>query len=395
MTEPDPGAGMLPDAAASLAADPAGSGAGVRANAPTPANDPERAARAAARATVRAVRYMGTRPRRHTNRWILVGQDGGQSIVLGDRTLFAFSDTLLAARTTEHPHKHVPLALRRDVGNQGVFLANCGGTTASTSSLREAWATIDYYLDSTGFPRELLTPTLRERAQEIRFWPEHGVAIDGQVFLYYLGVQTTDPTTIWGFRNVGSGLARLDHATGECERILHHGDWKLWRPLGLDMHFGVQVLREGDWCYIFGNVRHGLFCEAIVARVPTDRFDDVGAYVYLQSTAPEWSTSLDDCCNLGPCAPDFSVSFNEYLGRYLMLYVDAYYKTLTIRLAEHVWGPYSDPLPIVAVPHAETTELVYLAFEHPHFTTDGGRTVFVSYCQPHFTNNSLLALKFR
>jgi hypothetical protein len=38
---------------------------------------------------------------------------------------------------------------------------------------------------------------------------------------------------------------------------------------------------------------------------------------------------------------------------------------------------------------------VYLAFEHSGFTADGGKTVFVSYCQPHFTNNSLLALKFR
>jgi hypothetical protein len=104
---------------------------------------------------------------------------------------------------------------------------------------------------------------------------------------------------------------------------------------------------------------------------------------------------LDEAYDLGPCAADFSVSRNAHLDRYLMLYVDPYEKMLIVRTAEHVWGPYSDPQPIVVVPHAASTEMVYLGFEHPRFAVDGGKLVFVSYCQPHFTNNSLLALKFR
>jgi hypothetical protein len=66
-----------------------------------------------------------------------------------------------------------------------------------------------------------------------------------------------------------------------------------------------------------------------------------------------------------------------------------------MRTADAMWGPYSDPAPIVAVPHGASSEMVYLAFEHSEFTRDDGETVFLSYCQPHFTNNSLLALKFR
>jgi hypothetical protein len=351
--------------------------------------------RDARRRSVRAVRYIGTLPRRHTDVWVLFGQDGGQSIDLdGGRSLFVFSDTLLAARTVSRPDHQVPLVFRDEVGSQGVFLANCAGTAAS-SRLRDAWASIDYYLDPMGFPREILPATARERAQEIRFWPEHGVQVNGSVYLYYLGVQTVDPTTIWGFRNVGSGLARLDPATGECERLLVRGGWRMWRPLGVDMHFGVQVVHEGEFCYVFGSVRHWLFSQAILARVRPEQITDLDAYSYLKSTRPEWSESLDEACDLGPCAGDFSVSRNAHLGRYLMLYVNPYDKTLTVRTAEHIWGPYSEPQPIVTVPHAETTEMVYLAFEHPRFTADGGQTVFVSYCQPHFTNNSLLALKFR
>jgi hypothetical protein len=343
---------------------------------------------------VRAVRYIGTLPRHHADLWVLFGQDGGQSIDLGDRALFVFSDSLLAARTMTRPTHHVPAVFRGDVGSQGVFLANCAGI-GSAGTLRGALAGIEYYLDPMGFPREILVPTTRERAQDIRFWPEHGLAVNGNVYLYYMGVQTVDQTTIWGFRNVGSGLARFDPATGETERILANGDWRLWRPLGIDMHFGVQVLRDGDVCYVFGSVRHGLFSQAVLARVRTDEIADVRAYTYLTSPAPAWSDSLEDACDLGPCAGDFSVSRNPYLDRYVMLYVDPYGKMLTLRTSEHVWGPYSDPQPIVVVPHAESTEMVYLGFEHPRFATGGGQTIHVSYCQPHFTNNSLLAVKFR
>src|SRR5205809_530118 len=160
------------------------------------------------RSSIRAVRYIGTLPRRHPNLWVLLGQDGGPST-------------------------------------------------------------------------------------------EHGAYLNGCVYLYYIGIQTVDPTSIWGFRNVGSGLARFDPATGECERLLVRGGWRMWRPLGLDMHFGVQVVRDGEFCYVFGSVRHGLFSQAILARVRPDDIADLDAYTYLKSTEPEWSDSLDDACDLG------------------------------------------------------------------------------------------------
>lgn len=343
---------------------------------------------------VLSVRYMGTLPRRYTDAWALVGQDGGQSIDLGDRTLFVFSDTLLSARTPARPSKAVPAVFRGDVGNRGVFLSNCAGISDG-ATVRDAASKVDYYLDSMEFPREILPAGFRERAQEIRFWPEHGIYWDGFVYLYYLGIQTVDATSIWGFVSAGCGVARMDPLTGECERLSRGGDWRLWKSSQGELHFGVQVLREGDYCYVFGSVRETLFSHAVLARVPIAGIADVGAYTYLNSTEPRWSESLSEACDLGPCAGDYSVSYNTHLGQYLMLYIDPYEKILTMRTAEVIWGPYSEPRMIVAVPHAETTEMVYLGFEHPRFTPDAGKTVYLSYCQPHFTNNSLLALKFR
>lgn len=344
---------------------------------------------------VRSVRYMGTPPRCYTDVWALLGQDGGQSINLGgERTLFFFSDTLLTARTVSRPDHGAPAALRADVGSQGVFLANCAGLTVGRE-LRQAWSGIDYFLDPMHFPSEILPASVRERAQEIRFWPLHGVLWNEAVYFFYIGVQTTDPTTIWGFRNVGSGVARLDPRTGKCARLYTRGDWRFWRSLGTDIHLGTQVMRDVDVCYVFGSVQDGLYSHAILARVPVSEIGSINAYSYLRSTEPLWSESFDEACDLGRCASDFSVSYNAHLGLYLMLYIDPYEKVLTMRTSELVWGPYSEPSPIVAVPHADATEMVYLGFEHPSFTPDAGQTVFLSYCQPHFKNNSLLVLKFR
>ena len=46
------------------------------------------------------------------------------------------------------------------------------------------------------------------------------------------------------------------------------------------------------------------------------------------------------------------------------------------------------------LPHLPSSELIYMAFEHPTFARDGGRQVFISYCQPSFVPNSLVEVGF-
>lgn len=345
--------------------------------------------------SIQSVRYIGTFPRHRAEAWVMVGQDGGQSIPLQDGTLFVFSDTLLAARgALAHPRSPVPRPFTDVTGGQGVFLANSAGV-APPAPLTQAWAGIRYYTGEGGFPREILRPIAREQAQRIRFWPEHGALVDGKVLLYYLGIQTVDASTIWGFRTLGTGVATLDPATGETERVWFGDDWRLWKSPGDDAHFGVQVLRHDGYLYVFGSMRVGIFTLARLARVRPSEATSPGAYEYLTSTAPEWSGDLERACDLGVCANEYSVSFNPHLGRYVMFYVDIFDRMLTARTAEHPWGPYSEPEKITGVPAEPESELVYLGFEHPDFSQDGGRTLFISYCQPRFTSNSLIQVRLR
>jgi hypothetical protein len=74
--------------------------------------------------------------------------------------------------------------------------------------------------------------------------------------------------------------------------------------------------------------------------------------------------------------------------------VEEYSKRLTLRTADAIWGPYSEPLDIIGVPHQESSILVYLGFEHSGFQQQDGRKIFLSYCEPHFSSSSLLTLTF-
>jgi hypothetical protein len=342
---------------------------------------------------IRYARHLGSVPRRKSDAWALVGQDGGQSIDLGDKTLFVFADTLL---TPLRPYDHVnimPPPFQLPTKEPCLFLPNCAAI-AEDGDLRQALVNMDYYLDSNGLPKEIIAPTPQERAKEIRFWPAHGIWAAGKVYLFYIGIQKIGPDSMWDFRNLGIGLAIFDPETGMCERVRHAKNWILWSAPVDDFHFGVQVFKEQDMIYVFGSVRDGFEVQGFIARAPLDQIQDPTAYAFYDVNAKNWIEELTESCSLGDCGSDYSVSYNSYLEAYLMIYADSFKKTLWYRQAEKLTGPYSEPRKIGRLPHLPASELVYLAFEHPKFTTERGKRIYISYCQPYFTPNALIEVCF-
>lgn len=348
------------------------------------------------RPRLRSSRYMGLFPQTRTPGYCVAGQDGGQSIALdlnGEKTLFLFSDTLLLAPGEHQERAHAPIPMALPAGTESLFLANCAAV-AQGSHLRAALASMKYYEDAEGLPLEILQADARERFRAMRFWPEHGICLDGRVFFYYLGVQTIDPTSIWGFRVLGAGIAELNPVTGETRRVAVRGDTLLWRNPGADFHFGVYVIAQDGWVFVFGSARDGIQSHARLARVRPDFIAEPASYEYLASPEPAWSPRFGDSCSLGPAAPEFSVSWNAWLGMYTMIYVEEYSKRVMLRTADHLWGPYSEPQDLIGVPHQASSVLVYLAFEHAGFRQEDGRRIFLSYCEPNFSPGSLLTLQF-
>ncbi len=345
-------------------------------------------------APIELTRFVANFPRAHNSLWEISGQDGGQSIDLGEHTLFVFSDTLVVPLRKDPLYEYPQSAHPATSNETAIFLSNCGALF-NGDTLRKGLEEMRYYVDPSGFPREIIEPTLEERAQELRFWPEHGIFIDGKVYLYYLGIQTVDHQSIWHFRKVGVGLAVFDPFTGECTRLRRDGDWCLWKPASDDTHFGVQVLREGDTVYVFGSTRDGFKYKVLLARVLASQIADPDAYEYLHSLKPEWDYDPDKACSLGESSSEYSVAYNPYLNQYAMIYVDGYTKTLLMRVAPSLIGPYSPPQKIIRIPHEPSSELIYLGFEHAKFRVDEGKRIYVTSCQPRFNPIALLEVRFK
>lgn len=334
---------------------------------------------------IQSVHFLGAAHAGGGVGWALHGQDGGQSIPLGEETLFVFSDTLLSRSRDRAP-------LDRPTPANAHFLGNCAAVSRE-ATLDGALRNLRYYEDDRGFPREILAATPLERMAGHRFWPQHGIAIDGRVHLFYLGIHQFQAKSTWGFRATGSGLARFDPRTGIAERVLRDGEWRLW-PSTNDTRLGTQVVRDNTDLYVFGSRVQDERTSAIVARVPIDSIEDPSAYRYLASQRDDWSPNIADAHPLANTAAEFSVSFNDYLGAALMVYVEGFARELFVRTAPKVCGPYGPAVNVGKLPHRENAEVVALAFEHPSFARRGGKTIVVSYCQPHFTQNSLVSITF-
>ena len=325
----------------------------------------------------------------------MVGQDGGQSIPLAKGSLFLFADTLLAPADAPLDLGAHELVDRRT----GIFLANCAGISHDGETLMQAMGAILYIGDDRGLPRELLQASALETFAGWRLWPLHGAAQGEKVYFFYIAIRPLPGGGMWDYDNKGIGLALLDLNDESCTRLERNGDWRFWPELPESVHVGVQVLRAGEWTYVFGSRRDGLEFRAFVARVKKEAIDDPSQYEFLLSQEGERASWGDDwraSLTLGECGREFSVSWNAYLGRYLMLYLDPYKRSLQMRFAERPYGPYSAPVAAPGrVPCDPRTDLVSLGFEHPQYAREEGRELAVSYSQPRFLQNTLLAVRLR
>jgi len=158
------------------------------------------------------------------------------------------------------------------------------------------------------------------------------------------------------------------------------------------------VVKEKDNIYFFSSHFSEGKWYALLARTTEDGLSDPDSFEYLsslKSLEPQWDSDYSRSIHLTPCASEFSVSYNHYLGCYLMAYVDDGSKSLFFRTANYLWGPYSEPISAGKLPYLESAQVISLGFEHPQFSVDGGRVVYLSYSQPHFTQNALVAITFR
>jgi hypothetical protein len=231
-----------------------------------------------------------------------------------------------------------------------------------------------------------------EHPDRIRIWCQHGLCLDGQrVCLSFIKVrmleENTGPLPI-AFEIVGSGLAVGRRGEWNFKRLRNDaGDDILWSAD--QPHFATAFLRHptDGHVYLFGSVQRDNVQRCFLACA-CNGVEEVASYRYLASPGPRWSESVADAIPVFDRMPsECSVSYNPYLGKFLAVHSLDLTGQIVARTAPEPWGPWSDPVTLWRVeakhqfsrPYPLT--LIYAGKEHPELSSDGGRTIDLTYIE--------------
>ena len=237
-------------------------------------------------------------------------------------------------------------------------------------------------VDACGAPAELVTPGVPPTPTGGRtaFWPEAIVpTLDGRAAVFYQRVLldgaewTTQATSV---AEMDPGSTTLDRSG---ETVLFGQD---------ERGYVAGNLVAGGYIHLYATeLQPDLSTAYYVARVPHGRYRDRSAYAFWDGAG--WSPAAGDAAKLrlggtGSAASGglggLTVSWNPYLGQYLMVHTQAWAQDVLLRTAARPEGPWSAPTHLDvpdSVPDAPFGN--YSAREHPHFRSADGRTIVLTY----------------
>jgi hypothetical protein len=263
-------------------------------------------------------------PNQTFKRWNVGGTDLGFTFFHGDSLYMVFGDTYGRERADWRSNTMAKLA---DVDSPATGLE------------------IEQFIsDPTGRAAELLS------SQKV-YWveqtviPTNGISVDSRMFLHYMSVRRWVAPGQWRINHAG-----LAYSDDEGQTWLKTGP--IW---GETSNFGQVAFAQGDdepeMVYLFG-IPAGRYGQVRLARVPADSMLRPGAYRYWDGS--EWSTSEMEAATVVP-APvgELSVAWNDYLGSWVMMYLDERHDAIVVRTADELTGPWAE------------SRLVTTARDHP------------------------------
>ncbi len=221
------------------------------------------------------------------------------------------------------------------------------------------------------------------------FWPYHAVSTAEGLYLFLLRFERVE--NAFPFRLVSTWLGHVPNPEEPPDR------WTLSQrkiPWGSeDRQFGSYVLKEGEYCYVYGTVVERVQGAArkdmILARVPAARLGDFDAWRFYSDG--EWITDVNRagriCENV---ASEFSVSYQPSLDRYVLAHTEkGISEYIVLRYSPTLHGPWSKPTRVYRCPEAERDPRVYCyaAKGHPEIALSSEELIIT-----YFANSTDFAL---
>jgi hypothetical protein len=263
------------------------------------------------------------------------GTDLGSMFAQGDTLYIAFGDTFGCCRPSEG-----------GAGGED-WRNNVLGYT--TDRVLEDGITLDGMItDENGNARAIL----KRHKEDVTVIPTYGIAIGDRLYLHYMAVKEWGPPGEWTLNRSGWGYS------DDGGQTWTQPDDAIWDG---DTNFGQAALVEHEgYVYVFG-IHGGRFGGVKLARVPSEQVLDMTAYSYW--TGNEWASDLEQAAEIAS-APvgELSVAWNDYLGRWIMTYLDEVRRAIVLREAPELTGPWSVPIEVVS---ADDYPSLYGAYLHP------------------------------
>lgn len=332
------------------------------------------------------------------------GADGIYSIPLsgderpgsaaGGTTFWTFSDTFIG-QVDDADHRESGSVL---VNNTMALLE---GARPDPSRMQFFWKTA-----ANGAPQPQVVP---DGPDQRWFWPNDGIAIDGQLYLYSLRMKPgTDP--VFNFAIDGISLLSSPADSNPPFATYTQVDAPLYAPAtdhAGDLTFGQAVLPNttaagapdpDGYLYVYG-VRNDLRKKLLVSRVRPDHIADFASYRFWDGRA--WSPSLSAAVPVtSRISSEFSVSPLPD-GRYLLVFqLDALSGQVAVRYGDSPVGPWGPPTVIWNCPEDQLTRNTYTynAKAHPALSQPG--RLLISYnvntfkFAEHFSNADIYRPRF-
>lgn len=226
-------------------------------------------------------------------------------------------------------------------------------------------------VDAPGHAKQLLAAKHVDK-DEITVIPNSGVSVGNRQYLHYFSQHD------WGPWNTNYGGIAYSDDNGE--------NWTKsdvrWSNSAPRWDRGFQLgslVRHAGHVYLFGT-GSGRFYDIRLARVDETRVLDMAAWRYWNGA--QWVRDESAAIPV-VAAPsgEMSVLYNEYLGRWLMMYLDEYRAAIVMREAPALTGPWSGQRVVVRGGEGGEYPALYAPFMHPWSAASGDPDLYFAMSQ--------------
>lgn len=290
---------------------------------------------------------------------VVAARDGGASVLVGQRVLWMFGDTLMTVTAADG--------------------FNYRSATAAWGDVAAPLA-LDEPVDAAGAPYQLFPYTADEAAynaangpmERYALWPGSAIAApDGTGAWIFYQRLLIHPGSL-NYQGLDVGLARL--APGST--VASRDPGPLFSAPTPAYALAALVDEDNVYLYAVDSVPGQLDSLARVVRAPLAAAPEATAWTAWDGAG--WNTDLSQAAPVlhGPPG-DLSVSYNAELGAFLVVYSAIFSNDVSFRTAPRPEGPWSDArLLFTALPSTSGSD--YAGKEHPELAGPGGNPVVVS-----------------